>query len=356
MVAVAYPYLSVELTGHCNLRCTHCVRSNQEEPAYLPLDLYEKLLDQGAAYRFPLVSFTGGEPTLHPELDRLLRMTADRDMLMSMVTNGWNFESIYPTLRPYKDRFVAISFSLDGAVAETHNAIRGRGSFERVLGAMSICAVRDIPFTLQMAVHSGNRGEMEAVASLAGRLGAKSVAFLQTQPTPETIRRGMVLGPREWVEIEKETARLDKIFCLRVGGSLASSQPSRWYQCRFLTGRVLNIDYHGRLTFCCQLSGYVGGTPETDVVGSLREESLFALHRKLNARLSRYNDDLIRHIEKHPEGDGIGYFPCWYCTRHFDKVPWLAGENAQPWAKADDLAAPPNDALSPAALVFDDEE
>jgi len=355
MVAVAYPYLSVELTGFCNLRCSHCLRSNRDEPAYLPLDLYEKLLDEGSAYRFPLVSFTGGEPTLHPELDKIFSMACSRGMLMSMVTNGWNFESVYSTVRRYRDSFVAISFSLDGAMAETHDAIRGDGSFHRVLGAMSVCAARDIPFTVQMAVHSKNIAEMEAVALLAGRLGAKSVAFLQTQPTPGTLHHGLVLGPRQWVEIEKETARIDKVLSLRVGGSLASSQPSRWYQCRFLTGRVLNIDYLGRLTFCCQLSGYHGGTPDTDVIGSLRDESLFALHRKLSALLGRFHTDLIGHIESRPERDGTNYFPCWYCSKYFDKGPWLADHTDLPWAK-DDIQAPPNDSLSHPALVFADEE
>ena len=355
MVAVAYPYLSVELTGFCNLRCKHCLRSNLEEPAYLPLDLYEKLLDQGAAYRFPLVSFTGGDPTLHPELEEVFRMTCSRGLLMSMVTNGWNFESVYSTFRRYRESFVAISFSLDGAEAETHDAIRGKGSYRKVLGAMSVCAARDIPFTIQMAVHPMNRPEMEAVAALAGRLGAKSVAFLQTQPTPDTLRHGLVLGPRQWVDIEKETARLDKIFSLRVGGSLASSQPSRWFQCRFLTGRVLNIDYLGRLTFCCQLSGYDGGRPDTDVVGSLRDESFFALHRKLVGLLGRFHADLVDHIASLPEGDGMNYFPCWYCSKYFDKVPWLADHKENPW-EADDLSAPPNDSLSNPAQVFADEE
>ena len=350
MVQVPFPYLAVELTGFCNLTCVHCMRDNVTEPASLSMDLYEKLLLESRPYHFPLVSFTGGEPTLHPHFEEILGITDRFGYDFSIVTNAWNFPEIFPVLNRYASRIVMISFSVDGAQEETHDRIRRKGSFRRVLQAMSVCGAKDIPFNVQMAVNQWNRSDVEALACLASRMGAKGVAYLQTQPTPRLVDEGLLLSPEEWIEVEKETARLDGMFSISVGGSLASSQPSRWYQCRFLTTRVLNVDYQGNLTFCCQLSGYTGGEKGTDIIGNLRDRTLPDLHKELVRKMSRFHTDLIDHLAGGTD-EGIDYFPCWYCTRYFKKAPWLKGDPDHPWMKAD-LPAPPNDTLTRAHILY----
>lgn len=82
----------VEITDHCNLQCPICYASSS--PArhqYRPVDQIERMLDRIVANegRPDVVQISGGEPTLHPELFRILDLAKERPIQHLMVnTNG----------------------------------------------------------------------------------------------------------------------------------------------------------------------------------------------------------------------------------------------------------------------------
>ena len=66
--------LIFELTNLCNFSCTHCIRDEEGEKLYLPVALVERVLAEVQPYHtVTYVGFTGGEPTLHPQFDALVR-------------------------------------------------------------------------------------------------------------------------------------------------------------------------------------------------------------------------------------------------------------------------------------------
>lgn len=76
------------LTYECNRRCSFCVqrqRRREQQPLYLEPSVIARLLSQLPATTF--VSFSGGEPLLHPELPEILTHAA-RSHRLSLVTNG----------------------------------------------------------------------------------------------------------------------------------------------------------------------------------------------------------------------------------------------------------------------------
>ncbi len=49
-----------------------------------------------------------------------------------------------------------------------------------------------------------------------------------------------------------------------------------------MQGKNCNVDYRGRLSLCCNLSGYRGATEESDVVADLNHEDFAAGFARLN--------------------------------------------------------------------------
>jgi MoaA/NifB/PqqE/SkfB family radical SAM enzyme len=72
----------------CNLSCTYC---NEYDDFSKPVDTEVMIgrLEQLAALRTTIVTFSGGEPLLHPELDRMISYVRGRGILTGLITNGY---------------------------------------------------------------------------------------------------------------------------------------------------------------------------------------------------------------------------------------------------------------------------
>ena len=106
-----------------------------------------------------------------------------------------------------------------------------------------------------------------------------------------------------------------------------SSPARRW------SGRNTISITRGNLTLCCQLSGYAGGTPGTDVVGNLHELSLAEAVDRFHQRVAMYLADK-RTGSAVASSSELDHFPCWYCVKYLNKVPGLTRLRHHPWAHA----------------------
>lgn len=344
---MAIEYIGLETTNRCNYACIHCLRADiaprKDLPPDLqqaigprnprrdiPLELVEKIIDEARPFNIPYVSFTGGEPTLHPQFKEIVRMFGEAGYKIMMVTNGTHFEKTYEAISPYRDRLHGFYLSMDGATAETMDFIREKNSFRRSLQAISICRVKRLPFFMQMVVTAGNRHEIEAFVVLASKLGARKVTFAPLQPTLQTTHKQMNLPPQEWYTVKEEIAELKKLYNIAIAPAIGFPEASPWNTCDPLKMRALYIDYLGNLTFCCQLSDYGDGQVRTDVIANLAEASLFEAYNKYVAMITSYQQEKLRRF-KNNELTGCDAFPCWYCAKYFKKVDWMKKFPDDPW-------------------------
>ncbi len=77
--------LVIELNKNCNLACRACFGRSGEE---LPVRAAEKALREAAALGVKNVRFTGGEPLLHPGLEKLLRLARKLNFYTLLNTNA----------------------------------------------------------------------------------------------------------------------------------------------------------------------------------------------------------------------------------------------------------------------------
>ena len=72
----------------CNLSCTYC-NEYDEVSKPVPIETMKARIDDLARLGTTIVTISGGEPLLHPELDDLIRHMRSRNIITGMITNGY---------------------------------------------------------------------------------------------------------------------------------------------------------------------------------------------------------------------------------------------------------------------------
>ncbi len=138
-----YPVLSeVALTYRCNLKCTFCytgcgctanpVGSQREMTVGQVKQVLWKIFHQA---KVPSVSFTGGEPTLVPELPDLVAYAKALGMRVNLITNGTKISRQLANELADKGLDSA-QVSIEGVTAATHDKVVGlAGAFEKSVRA-----------------------------------------------------------------------------------------------------------------------------------------------------------------------------------------------------------------------------
>jgi mycofactocin radical SAM maturase len=165
-----------EITEVCNLSCRHCLSSDLRARGAGELDYAQctAVVDQLAAMEVFQINFGGGEPFLRADFLDLLRYCQGKGITTCVSTNGTTLtEELVTELLEMEGFYLQVS--LDGARAETNDAIRGRGTFGRIMAGARLLAGRRFPdYSLNMVVTRLNFDEIAEFRELAASLNAKT--------------------------------------------------------------------------------------------------------------------------------------------------------------------------------------
>jgi len=166
--------LAFEVTRRCRFNCRHC-RADAgcgSEKAELTTEQCKKILASVAQFAKPMCILTGGEPMHRNDIYELIRYGRDLGLHMVMATCGYliNDDSI---ARLKEAGIGALSFSLDGASARTHDKFRQtKGAFDSVSAAAETAGRAGVRFQINTTISKINVAEVGAIAELAVKLGA----------------------------------------------------------------------------------------------------------------------------------------------------------------------------------------
>jgi sulfatase maturation enzyme AslB (radical SAM superfamily) len=323
---------SVELTNICNLHCGYCLRDEDalyHTPArYFPIPLLKEIARQGReAAGLSHISFTGGEPALHPQFAEAIATVESEGLTTSFVTNGWHFERVWPVIAAHRDTVTLVAFSLDGTTLEAHDKWRGQGSFVRLIQAFSRCRHYDFPFEIKVVVRKDTSPHLEEIAIFAARMGAAALNFGHLLPTSDDFDHELSLTEHERTMAEQEIAVLARMFKmpirLDVGYfNIDASRPP----CSPLAGVSCHIDYRGYLTLCCNLSGFRGAVGQADVVADLNTEDFTLAYPRLRSvadqQMERWRATLAEYEARDERPDLTVGSPCLFCLHTLGKTPW----------------------------------
>jgi MoaA/NifB/PqqE/SkfB family radical SAM enzyme len=72
----------------CNLDCGYC-NEYDDVSKPVPIEEMKRRLDRLADMGTSVITISGGEPLMHPELEEIIRHTRERGMIAGMITNGF---------------------------------------------------------------------------------------------------------------------------------------------------------------------------------------------------------------------------------------------------------------------------
>lgn len=167
--------VSWNITGLCNLKCSHCYRNAGEKfPDELSFDEGTKLLKEIKKAGFQIVIFSGGEPLLRDDIFALIREANLLGLRAVCGTNG-TLITREVAARLKESGTAAVGISLDSIVPEKHDLFRGlEGAWNRAVRGMESCREIGLPFQIHTTAFSWNYDEIEAITEFAVKMGAQA--------------------------------------------------------------------------------------------------------------------------------------------------------------------------------------
>jgi radical SAM protein with 4Fe4S-binding SPASM domain len=239
------------LTARCNLNCCHCYAARLQSDRELETGQALNLVREAAAAGVKHIGFTGGEVLLRPDIMELMESVYELGMSTSVVTNGSILnDEVAEKLAEYD---VYTLLSIDGATRETHEKIRGSGSWDFLLPTMARLQQFGVRFSTIMAVNKLNFGEVSEYITLAQQSGASAACLIPVMPVGRA-KRELILKPEQMLTV------------LQVADKTAGQLKfhiSFW--CTPFAGLVTRPDYTWS-SFCRSITGDIDIAPSGDVL------------------------------------------------------------------------------------------
>jgi uncharacterized radical SAM superfamily Fe-S cluster-containing enzyme len=147
----------IEVNTACNLNCPICF-ANAGVGFSLTMEQVEFMLDRFVETEGDpeVIQFSGGEPTIHPDLMDMIQAAKDRGIRQVMVnTNGVRIARDDKFLDELAEQNPVIYFQFDGLRPETYITIRGEDLLDLKLKALDRLAEKGIDAVLVAAIEHG---------------------------------------------------------------------------------------------------------------------------------------------------------------------------------------------------------
>jgi len=191
--------VNFDITHRCPLKCIMCNvwKEKVDVSKELSLEELKKLVDEIADWGIDHISLAGGETLVREEdVVELIKYASNKPhMRIDLITNGYLLnEKVCKKL--LEANVSKISLSLDGARKETHDFIRGKGSFEKVIKAAKILVrlkkemKSEVELEFTTAVMRQNFRELVDIFNLMERIGFQYVNYQAVVPD-NTFTKGL---------------------------------------------------------------------------------------------------------------------------------------------------------------------
>jgi MoaA/NifB/PqqE/SkfB family radical SAM enzyme len=252
LVSTRHPLLvHIIPTRRCNLSCTYC---NEFDDVSKPVPTDEMFcrIDRLGAMGTAIITISGGEPLLHPELDALIGRIRANGIMAGLITNGYLLvaERIE---RLNRAGLEYLQISIDNFQPDEVSK-KSLKVLDQKLRLLAEYAEFQVNINSVLGSGTQNPEDALAVARRAQELGFTSTVGIIHDGSGQV----RALGPRER-EIFEEIMSLGKRSFSRVNGfqrNIAAGCENDW-RCR-AGSRYLYVCEDGLVHYCSQQRGYPG--------------------------------------------------------------------------------------------------
>ncbi len=307
--------VDIELTAKCNLRCRYCYFFNNPAVEYhdLPTAEWLAFFDELGSLGVMDVTLSGGEAIIRPDFRELVTAVVRNRMRFAVLSNGALIDDSLAAFLAQTGRCNYVQVSLDGARPETHDAGRGKGSFDSAVRGIRTLQRNGVKTAVRVTIHRHNYTELEETARFlleglglpsfstnsAGYLGACRIhaddmllTTTEHQVAMETLLRltekypgritaaaGPLAEGKMWARME--TARRANAPVFSTGGHLTACG---------CTSNKIAVRADGAIVPCSMLPHIVLGHINQDALQDIwqRHPALYDLRARRNLPLSNF--------------------------------------------------------------------
>lgn len=162
MRLISHPVLcNYYVTYRCNAACGFCDIWEKPSP-YITIEQATENFKSLKKLGVKVIDFTGGEPLLHQDLAKLLRLAKSMGFITTVTTNGLLYPKRALELKGLIDM---LHFSLDAASAALHDEMRKVKCFDFVMESIKVAKALGERPDILFTVFEGNFEEIEKVYS-----------------------------------------------------------------------------------------------------------------------------------------------------------------------------------------------
>ena len=189
--------LTLFITDRCNANCAQCFRSSTGRKEAT----FQHLQDIIRAFpRLKDLYYCGGEPTLHPDIRKLLEFGIENGNTPRFTTNGIRpLSEVLDGLSP--DRVGVTTISIDSIIPELHDFLRGRtGTLNAALDSLTYLMANDFDACTQTTVSRVNLETLIPTYEALYDMGVRNFrTHLMSIEGARAELAGLVhLSPTEW--------------------------------------------------------------------------------------------------------------------------------------------------------------
>lgn len=298
-------YVKMKLVWDCNLRCGMCNhwRSKREPP--LDIARLKTIVDELVALGSRKIHLSGGEPTLHPDLETLIAHMSKRGLRVTMTTNA-------TLITRERSRSLAeaglrgVNISLDSPDPRLHDRIRGvKGAWKRaikgfrylrrrmkkgkvrvntVVGRLNYASLVDLPdMVAELGADALNLIPLDDHTGDLQRLSKRQIKAYNERIAPVIAEKSLALGLMQYARQAYPFGQTSREINLSRNGFYAQGFYDR-HPC-FAPWTHAMIDHVGRVSVCCMLR-------EGPIMGDLRQQSFAEVWAGVNYTTLRTSQTL----------------------------------------------------------------
>jgi len=179
------PVFAVTIVDSCNLRCPNCLYILENPDKWfnssLSVKKFEEILQKyNRDMKAEIIFLTGGEPLIHPEFDKLVKISRNYKLSPKISTNG----ILIMNNPSYLMDLDYVNVSMDSYDYETFKKYRKgtKRQFDRMLEGLKFLKENNINFGLSYVISAENVFEMEKMIEFSERFMPNFAYFHNINP------------------------------------------------------------------------------------------------------------------------------------------------------------------------------
>lgn len=294
-VPVATTPIDVELhlTHNCNLACPHCFQDSKlnsdKSQRLTPADWYI-IFKQFEDLNMHNIIISGGEPLFYEGFSELIESIINLRLNYVFLTNGMLIDE--KNIHYFKSKNVQLTISLDGHTPYIHDAIRGRGAFQKLDKILDLLVNNNVNINIAHTINKINYPYIENFIQYIISKRLKSISFGITEATGRaSINRKLLITQEEEANFRRIYGELESKYGQQIKFNfpnlsyVTSSEDygaNKYVFCSAGTRRIA-INSHGDVFPCIKAFNYpelkIGNIKETDIISMWNNKSLWRLYR-----------------------------------------------------------------------------